>query len=78
MHAPFRVGHGGDLVEQLQVREAVHVHLGLEHHHHAVPPQLHGAHLALEHELADAAVLVVIPDHHLGREGEGGSVNSEV
>ena len=34
-YAP-RVRHGGYLVNQLQVREAVHVHLSAQHHYYTV------------------------------------------
>ena len=59
------VGDGFDLVQQLEVGEVVHVHLVLQRHHHAIAPQPHGPHLAAERQLADAAALVVVPDHHL-------------
>lgn len=41
------VRHGGYLVDQLQVREAVHVHLIAQHHHYAVSAQLNRKHCEL-------------------------------
>ena len=35
------IGDCADLVYQLQVREAIHVHLSAQHYHYSVPPKLH-------------------------------------
>jgi predicted metal-dependent hydrolase len=35
------IGDCADLVYQLQVREAIHVHFSAEHYHYSVPPKLH-------------------------------------
>ena len=56
-----------DVVQQRQVGKVVHVHLLRQRDDDAVAPQPHGAHVGAEGELADAPVLVVVPDHHLVR-----------
>eukprot|EP00968_Pinguiococcus_pyrenoidosus_P005331 scaffold340_cov256-Pinguiococcus_pyrenoidosus.AAC.55 len=63
-HEALVVGQRVDLIQQLEVREAVHVDLVGQDDDHAVSAQLHRFDFGAKAQLSDAAVLVVIPDHH--------------
>ena len=54
-------------MQQVEVRKVVHVDLVLEHDDDALARHAHGLDLGAEGKLADAPVLVVVPDHHLVR-----------
>ena len=59
----LRVRDGLYLVEQLQVREVVHVHLLLQNDDDPVATEPHRTDLGPERELTDAPALMVVPDH---------------
>mmetsp|Transcript_30886 Transcript_30886/g.35281 ORF Transcript_30886/g.35281 Transcript_30886/m.35281 type:complete len:250 (-) Transcript_30886:15-764(-) len=54
-----------DRVDQLEVAEVVHVNPGFEHDNDLVLAQPDGLDLVFEGELADALLLVVVPEHDL-------------
>jgi hypothetical protein len=53
------------MVQQRQVSKIVHINFRSKSNHHTVSSQLHGLHVVAKGELADATVLVVVPDHNL-------------
>jgi hypothetical protein len=53
------------LIQQLQVREPIDVDFGLEDDHHAIAAELHSFDFIFEHQLSDAAILMIVPDHDL-------------
>ena len=61
-----RVLDGVNVVDESEVGKVVDVNFPLEHNDDAVTTQLDRLDVAPEAELADASVLMVVPDHHLG------------
>lgn len=61
------IGTSVYMIDELQIREIVYVNLVLKHDNHAVAAELNCFNRAAEAELADAAVLVIVPDHDLVR-----------
>ncbi|KAJ6828389.1 putative autophagy-related protein 18a [Iris pallida] len=74
-----RVRNRLDLVHQLQVREVVDEDLVVEDDDDAVAAEADGADLGAKEEVADAAGLVVVPDHDLvcGVAGAGAAADED-
>jgi hypothetical protein len=53
------------MVQQRQVRKVVYINFGSKRDDHTVSSQLHRLHVVAKGELADATVLVIVPDHNL-------------
>lgn len=67
----LRIGDGLNLMQKLQISEIVDEDLLVQNDDDPVPAELDGFDLGAEGELADAAGLMVVPDHDLGGGVEG-------
>lgn len=60
---PLRVRNSLNLVHKLEVHEIVHENLLFDDDDNSVAAEANGAHGGAKREFADAATLVVVPDH---------------
>ena len=58
-----RIRQSIHLILQVQIREAIHINLGREDNDDAVPTKLDRFHFTPKAQFADAAILMVVPDH---------------
>ncbi|KAI8032682.1 hypothetical protein LOK49_LG01G02849 [Camellia lanceoleosa] len=62
---PLRIRHRLNLMQKLEIRKRVNEDLLLQNHHNMVPPETNAANLRSERQFADAAALMIVPNHDL-------------